>query len=151
VHQPTIRKALPADASAISALVLRTVRISNVRDYPADAIEQLVINFASDKVAERMTERDTFVADAGSGIVGTIALGGDRLRTLFVEPTLQGSGLGARLVAHLEAHALAAGVSELKLSSSLTAHGFYERLGYRTVRLEEHDGVSTYLMVKTLA
>lgn len=146
----TIRKAGPEDAAPISSLVLRTVRISNANDYPAQAIEQLAVNFASDKVAQRMTERDTFVTDTAGRIVGTIALGGDRLRTLFVEPTLQGSGLGARLVAHLEAHARRSGVSELKLSSSLTAHGFYERLGYRTIRREEHDGVSTYLMVKTL-
>lgn len=40
---------------------------------------------------------------------------------------------------------------ELKLSSSLTARGFYERLGYRLIQPEEHDGVSTFLMVKTLA
>ncbi|MBL6615796.1 MAG: GNAT family N-acetyltransferase [Reyranella sp.] len=151
VQQITIRKARPEDAAAISSLVLRTVRISNASDYPAQAIEQLIVNFASEKVAQRMAERDTFVADIAGRIVGTIALGGDRLRTLFVEPELQGSGLGARLGAHLEAHARAVGVSELKLSSSLTAHGFYERLGYRTVRLEEHDGVSTWLMVKTLA
>lgn len=151
VQQITIRKARPEDAAAISSLVLRTVRISNASDYPAQAIEQLIVDFASEKVAQRMTERDTFVAEIAGRIVGTIALGGDRLRTLFVEPELQGSGLGARLVAHLEAHARAVGVSELKLSSSLTAHGFYERLGYRTVRLEEHDGVSTWLMVTTLA
>jgi hypothetical protein len=41
-------------------------------------------------------------------------------------------------------------VRELKLSSSLTARGFYERLGYRLIQLEEHDGVSAFLMVKTL-
>jgi N-acetylglutamate synthase-like GNAT family acetyltransferase len=150
VQDITIRKARPEEAAIISSLVLRTVRISNASDYPAPAIEQLVVNFAPDKIAQRMAERDTFVADAAGRIVGTIALGGDRLRTLFVEPELQGSGLGAHLVAHLEAIARRSGVSELTLSSSLTAHGFYERLGYRTVRREEHDGVSTYLMVKTL-
>ena len=138
------------DATAISALVQRTVRISNARDYPAHAVELIFANFAADKVTERMTQRRTFVALAGNRIVGTIALGADRLRTLFVEPELQGSGLGAKLVAHLEAAARQAGVRELKLSSSLTAQGFYARLGYRTVRPEEHDGISTILMAKAL-
>ena len=59
--------------------------------------------------------------------------------------------IGAQLVAHLEAHALRAGVKELRLSSSLTARGFYERLGYHTIRLEERVDGSTYLMRKTLA
>lgn len=42
-------------------------------------------------------------------------------------------------------------MSELKLSSSLTARGFYERLGYRLIEPEEHDGVSTFLMAKTFS
>src|SRR5437764_15485528 len=128
-----IRDAMPDDAAAISMLVRRTVQISNRRDYPGEAVALIVTNFAADKVAGRMRERDTFVALAGADIVGTIALGGDRLRTLFVSPELQRSGVGARLVAHLEAHARHGGVAELKLSSSLTARGFYERLGYRMI------------------
>ena len=51
----------------------------------------------------------------------------------------------------MEAHARKVGVSELKLSSSLTARGFYERLGYRLIEPEEHDGVSTFLMAKTFS
>jgi putative acetyltransferase len=145
-----IRDAGPEDVAAISALVQHTVRISNGRDYPPQAIELIVANFAPDKVGQRMAERDVFVCQAGDRIVGTIALGGDRLRSLFVEPGLQQAGIGARLVAHLEAHARKAGVGELKLSSSLTARGFYERLGYRLIQPEEHDGVSTFLMAKTL-
>jgi N-acetylglutamate synthase-like GNAT family acetyltransferase len=145
-----IRDAGADDVAAISALVQRTVRISNGRDYPPPAIDLIVANFAPDRVGQRMAERDVFVCQMGDRIVGTIALGGDRLRSLFVEPGLQQAGIGARLVAHLEAHARKAGVRELKLSSSLTARGFYERLGYRLIQPEEHDGVSTYLMARTL-
>ena len=146
-----IRNAGPGDAAAISALVQRTVRISNGKDYPPQAIELIVANFAADKIGQRMAERDVFVCQSGDRIVGTIALGGDRLRSLFIDPDLQQAGIGAGLVAHLEAHALKAGVSELKLSSSLTARGFYERLGYRMIQREEHDGVSSFLMAKVLA
>ena len=141
-----IRSAGPDDTAAISALVQRTVRISNGKDYPAQAIELIVANFAADKVGQRMAERDVFVCQQGDRVVGTIALGGDRLRSLFVDPELQQVGVGARLVAHLEAHARKVGVRELSLSSSLTARGFYERLGYRLIELQEHDGVSTFLM-----
>jgi N-acetylglutamate synthase-like GNAT family acetyltransferase len=146
-----IRRAGPDDATAISALVQFTVRTSNSRDYSPEVVESIVADFAPDKVGQRMAERDVFVCQRGDRIVGTIALGGDRLRTLFVEPRLQQAGIGAGLVAHLEAHAVKVGVAELKLSSSLTARGFYERLGYRVIQPEEHDGVSSYLMAKTLA
>ena len=145
-----IRDAGPDDVAAISTLVQRTVRISNGKDYPAEAIEMIVANFAADKVGQRMADRDVFVCQRGDRVVGTIALGGDRLRSLFVDPELQQAGVGARLVAHLEAHARKVGVRELSLSSSLTARGFYERLGYRLIELQEHDGVSTFLMAKVL-
>jgi GNAT superfamily N-acetyltransferase len=97
-----------------------------------------------------MAERDIFVCQAGGRMIGTIGLGGDKLHSLFVEPSLQKAGIGARLVAHLDAHARRAGVAELQLSSSLTARGFYERLGYRRTRLEERQDDSTFLMSKTL-
>ena len=145
-----IRAARPDDAAAISTLVQRTVRISNGKDYPAHSIELIVANFAADKVGQRMAERDVFICQQGDRVVGTIALGGGRLRTLFVDPELQHTGIGARLVDHLEMHAREAGVRELTLSSSLTARGFYERLGYRLIELQEHDGVSTFLMAKML-
>ena len=147
---PTIRNATADDVPVISDLIRRTVRLSNARDYPAEIVELIVANFAPDKVAQRMSERDVFVCQTDGRIVGTISLGGSRLHSMFVEPRLQKSGIGARLVAHLEAHALTAGVNELQLSSSLTARGFYERLGYRLVRFEEREDGSTFLMSKTL-
>jgi putative acetyltransferase len=146
----TTRDTTLDDVPAISDLIRRTVRLSNAPDYPTEIVGLIAANHAPDKVAQRMTERDVFVCEADGRIVGTIGLGGDKLRSLFVEPGLQQAGIGARLVAHLEAHALAAGVSELQLSSSLTARGFYERLGYRMVRFEERADGSTFLMAKTL-
>lgn len=97
-----IRGATADDVSAISALVQHTVRLSNGRDYPPPAVEMIVANFAPAKVGQRMAERDVFVCQKDDRIVGTIALGGGRLRSLFVDPELQHGGIGARLVAHLE-------------------------------------------------
>jgi N-acetylglutamate synthase-like GNAT family acetyltransferase len=147
----TIRRTTPADVPAISDLIQRTVRRSNARDYGAEVAELIAADYTPEKFARKMAERDLFVCLSGGRIVGTIGLGGDKLRSLFVEPGLQQGGIGARLVAHLEAHARRAGVVELQLSSSLTARGFYERLGYRLVRFEERADGSTFLMMKALA
>ena len=43
-----------------------------------------------------MAERDVFVCQMGDRIVGTIALGGDRLRSLFVDPELAAGRASAR-------------------------------------------------------
>ena len=146
----TIRPATPADVAALSDLIRRTVRRSNASDYAALVVELICANYTPDKVAQRLVERDVFVCLEGPRIVGTIGLESDKLRSLFVEPGLQGKGVGARLVTHLEAHARQTGVAELHLSSSITARGFYERLGYRLIRFDErHDG-STFLMSKML-
>ncbi len=145
-----IRDATADDGPAISDLIRRTVRLSNAPDYPVEIVELIVANFTPDKVAQRLAERDMFVYAIDERIIGTVGLGGDRLRSLFVEPSAQRAGIGARLVSYLEAHALSVGVTELKLSSSLTARGFYERLGYRMIHLEQRADGSTFLMTKTL-
>jgi N-acetylglutamate synthase-like GNAT family acetyltransferase len=146
----TIRPATPADVAALSELIRRTVRRSNASDYAALVVELIAANYAPDKMAQRLLERDVFVCLEGHRIVGTIGLESDKLRSLFVEPGLQGKGVGARLVAHLEAHARQTGVAELHLSSSITARGFYERLGYRMIRFDERPDGSTFLMSKML-
>ena len=146
----TIRPAIAADVAALSAVIRRTVRLSNAGDYAAPVVELICANYAADKVAQRLLEREVFVCLEGHRIVGTIGLESDRLRSLFVEPGLQGKGVGARLVAHLEAHARQTGVAELHLSSSITARGFYERLGYRLIRFDERPDGSTFLMSKML-
>src|SRR5260370_30962222 len=101
----TIRLATPADVPALSDLIRRTVRLSNAGDYAAEVVELISANYAPDKVAQRLVERDVFVCLDVPRIVRTIGLGGDKLLSLFVEPRLHGHGVGARLVPHTEAHA----------------------------------------------
>ncbi|CUA85682.1 N-acetylglutamate synthase or related acetyltransferase, GNAT family [Chelatococcus sambhunathii] len=62
------------------------------------------------------------------------AAGTAELHRLYVRPDLRGSGLGRRLVDHVEAHAAALGAQRMMLWSDTrftTAHRLYERLGYR--------------------
>lgn len=146
-----IRPAGPTDAEALSALILHTVRISNAADYDADTITAISRNFTPALVLEKMASRDVFVAHTVSGdICGTVSLGNGKLHSLFVDPDFQRNGLGRRLVVHLEQHARTTGLTDLHLSSSLTARPFYARLGYRDIRFEPRADGSTWLMVKPL-
>ena len=160
---PLIRLAVSADVEALSALILRTIRASNAGDYPPDEIERVCASFTPEEVAKQIAARDVFVSFApGSSQeppIGTVSLGvkprpsgGEtaKLHVLFVAPEWQGRGLGLRLVAHLEAHALRQGHRLLQVSSSLTARQFYQRLGYRELAFEPRAEGSTYLMEKPL-
>jgi len=145
-----IRTATTTDAPELSALIQRAVRVTNSPDYAPAIIELICSNFTSEKVIEKMAERDMFAATYDNTIVGTISLGQGKLHSLFVEPRLQRQGIGAGLVRHLEKHAAAAGLAVLWLSSSITARPFYEGFGYLLHKFEERRDGSTYLMSKNL-
>lgn len=149
---PTIRRADAADAEFLSALIQRTVLVSNAADYDAATIAAICQNFTPALVLEKMATRDVFVAHSIDGdMCGTISLGNGKLHSLFVDPDRQREGIGRRLVVHLEQHARHGGLRELHLSSSLTARPFYARLGYQDIRFEPRPDGSTWLMMKALA
>jgi GNAT superfamily N-acetyltransferase len=127
----TIRLFRTADAADVSALIARTMRISNARDYPADRLEALIAYFTPDKLRALAGERHCLVALQVGRVVGTAARDGAELVTFFVDPDHQRHGLGTLLLDALEADAKAAGLGELRVDASLTGVGFYERLGYR--------------------
>ena len=95
--------------------------------------------------------RRAFVGCEGERVVGTVALEGAVLRGLFVDVDRQGRGFARVMVDRIEAIARASGLAQLTLQSSLTAHGFYERLGYRTQAFLFDAEGSTYRMIKRIA
>lgn len=145
-----IRRATTNDATALSTLIQDAVRKSNSRDYSQTIIDLICSNFTRNKVIEKMAERDVFVAFDDHEVVGTISLGQGKLHSMFVRPRRQGWGIGQSLVEYLERHAVDKGLSDLWLSSSITAKPFYLKLGYELVRFEERPDGSTFLMKKSL-
>jgi N-acetylglutamate synthase-like GNAT family acetyltransferase len=146
----TIRPARPRDANTMSALILRTLQTSNLADYGAEEIALMSGQFAPQVIVEKMQTRDVFVALEANRIIGTISLNQSKLHMLFVAPEVQGRGIGALLVRHIESHAAKKGVTSMHLSSSLTARGFYKKLNYEEVVFEKREHGSTYLMRKAL-
>ena len=73
------------------------------------------------------------------------------VRTVFVLPEVQGRGVGSLLMAEIEKAARSLGVTTLVIPSSLTAEGFYARLGFRTVRESHHGDERTIVMERQLA
>jgi len=81
-----LRTAQETDADQISALVQRTVRISNSQDYSAAVIARVAGRFAAETVLGFPKSREVMVACHGEAIVGTARLDGDVVRAVFVAP-----------------------------------------------------------------
>lgn len=125
-----IRNASPEQAQGISQVICDAIAQVNSRDYPPDEITRLIDNFSAENVASLMKCRQTLVAEVDGAIVGTVALQGSQIKSLFVSPLHQRQGIGTALMAEVERLAVEAGLAEVSLSSSLSAFKFYELLGY---------------------
>jgi GNAT superfamily N-acetyltransferase len=144
-----IRRATASDVEALSNLIDRTLVASNAPDYETRFIDMMRESMSATQLAARLAERDCFVAIDSGEIVGTASWSGGRLRQMYVAPEHQRNGLGRQLVRHIEAHARSQGAAKIELSSSHTARGFYEKLGYQMICYQS-DGVPTWLMRKSL-
>ncbi|MBD9504096.1 GNAT family N-acetyltransferase [Pseudomonas sp. PDM17] len=145
-----IRQAHNGDAKAISQVIVAAVRESNGQDYPASVIESVVANFTPERVIELLQQRLVFVALLDDEIVGTGALDGHTVRSLFIAPQQQRKGIGKALMRRVEKTSLQRGIEVLLVPSSLTAESFYARLGYRLLREQLHGEERTLIMNKPL-
>lgn len=145
-----IRKARAADADGISGVILWALRETNARDYAQDIIERVERSFSPAAVLDLMARRTVFVAEQERQIVGTASLDGRVVRTVFVAPSVQGKGVGRRLMAEVERAARDAAVEVLTVPSSVTAEQFYSRLGFKAVRDSFHGEERTIIMERKL-
>lgn len=145
-----IRLAGAADASAISQVVLAALRESNAADYSAEIIEQVAANFSPATILGLLEQRQVFVATDDQQVIATASLDRDVVRSVFVDPGYQGSGVGRQLMAAIHQAATLAGIHTLRVPSSLTAEGFYRRLGYEVQGEQFHGAERTIIMRKHL-
>ena len=78
-----IRRATAGDAEAVYEIVLRALRETNARDYPASVIDRLVLTLP-EGVASKLEEWQAYVAVVDGRIVGTGSLSGKTVRAVFV-------------------------------------------------------------------
>ncbi|AWM92964.1 GNAT family N-acetyltransferase [Pseudomonas sp. 31-12] len=148
--KPQIRPATPADAAAISQVIIRSLRQSNAQDYSPDIIAQVEKSFSIESVRALLSQRQVFVATIENRVVATASLDRDVVRSVFVDPTHQGRGLGRQLMATIESIATEAKIEVLRVPSSITAEAFYFKLGFRKVRDEFHGAERTLIMERRL-
>lgn len=89
-----------------------------------------------------------FVASEESKLLGTISLVGDRVSRMFVLPEFQGQKIGSKLIRCVEKFAKKEGKTILRVRSSLTAYGFYQKLGYQKTRRASNKFVGPIVWMK---
>ena len=133
----TVRRFVPQDAEAVSALVVRTLRISNAKDYPADYIEATVAQHCPKNILKRASWTHFYVACDGETPVGCGAIGSywgseteSSLFTIFVLPEYQGRGVGRQIIQTLEQDEYFLRAKRVEIPASITACAFYRKMGY---------------------
>ena len=132
-----IRRFAAADAQAVSDLIVRTLRVSNARDYPAAMLEELVTRMQPADILVRAGWTHFYVVEDGGAIVGCGAIGPywektdeSSLFTIFVDPDWQGQGVGRRIIETLEQDEYALRAKRIEIPASITGLPFYLKLGY---------------------
>ena len=145
-----IRRATTDDSGAVHEIVLRALRETNARDYPASVIDRLILTLP-EKVASNLDTWHAFVAIVDGRVVGTASLSGHTVKSVFVHPDYQRRGVAAKLMGEVENAALAQSVRSLDVQSSITAQPFYAMWGFNIVREEFYGEERTIVMSKALA
>jgi N-acetylglutamate synthase-like GNAT family acetyltransferase len=148
---PEIRRAVASDAEHISRVIISALHQSNAQDYPPQVISAVAENFSPERVAAQLGTRQAYVAVVGDAVVGTAALDGSVIRSVYVDPAHQGKGVGAQLMDILESLAREQSIATLSVPSSITAESFYRKRGFVSVRDHFHGDERTIIMKKDVS
>ena len=133
----TIRPFRDRDAEAVSALIARTLRESNICDYPPEHIEREVQALGAAEIRKRAGWMHFYVAEEGDSPVGCGAIGPywgseteSSLFTIFVLPEYQGRGIGQAIIRTLEEDEFFLRARRVEIPASITGTPFYLKMGY---------------------
>ncbi len=133
----TIRKFETKDAEAVSALIAKSMRTTNAKDYTAEMIESTLNRLTPENIIQRAGWMHFYVVCDNSTVIGCGAIGSywgkldeSSLFNIFVLPEYQGKGIGRKIIETLEQDEYFLRAKRIEIPSSITASEFYRKLGY---------------------
>lgn len=152
-----VRRARREEIKEVSELLCRNFLEVNVRDYPRQVVEELAGRHTPEKVWEIAKSGHMYVVLSDEGDLlgtGTIRMmeGSDTdsyIMSVSVLPECHGKGIGRMVMRALEQDELFCCTERTELHASITAHRFYEKLGYRYMDgRDQPDETGLYYMEK---
>lgn len=132
-----IRRFRETDANEVSALIAKTLRTTNIKDYSSEYIENDVKTLTPEFLIQRAQWTHFYVVCDGDIIIGCGAIGPywgkqdeSSLFTIFVLPEYQGKGIGREIIGTLENDEFFLRAKRIEIPSSITACEFYRKMGY---------------------
>ena len=145
-----IRTYQASDAGQLAEMVKRCLLQVNSRDYSSQIIDRLCLYYSPERFIELSSRRQIYIASSGISVLGTVSREDNHVYTMFVEPDWTGHGIGRKLMRHIEGLAAQEGHGNMETDASITAHNFYQRLGYVDLHEEQTDMGLLYVMRKPL-
>ncbi|MBN2566288.1 MAG: GNAT family N-acetyltransferase [Candidatus Eisenbacteria bacterium] len=141
----TIIEMTDADIPEVSALLGRSYgAVAEREGLSADQERFLVSERGSIGCVRRESQHQHYLVARESGsIIGVVAVSGDLIAKLYVDPESQGQGVGRALYGSAERLILGTGHSRVRLGAFPTAVPFYQRMGLSVVREKRATGPLT--------
>lgn len=132
-----VRRFEDKDAEEVSVLIVTTLRITNIKDYSLEYIENAVNVLQPANILERAKCTHFYVVCDDEKIVGCGAIGPywdkkdeSSLFTIFVLPEYQGKGVGRSIIETLEKDEFFLRAKRVEIPASITGTPFYLKMGY---------------------
>ena len=132
-----IRNFTENDAEKVSAMIIRTLKTTNSKDYSEEAINALEKQLQPSHILERAAWTHFYVVEDNDTIIGCGAIGPywgseteSSLFTIFVLPEYQGKGIGRKIIETLEQDEYFLRAKRVEVPASITAVNFYRKLGF---------------------
>ena len=143
-----IRELKVDDQERVLQIIHDASRISNSEDYPQDFIEYLLENrYNHSWFQENVSKKNRYVVIDSKSIIAVGGLKEQEIVHMFVDPKVQGKGVGSYLLKFLLEIAKSFNYSNVHLNSTITATEFYRKHGFeiefqRTVKVLSYDIIS---------
>ena len=142
----------------ISNIITRNLLEINSKDYGAEKVQEMAKDFTVEKLKTTFKNRKkVFIAIKNNEVVGTAGIDVSwynpdeyYILSVFVKPENHGEGIGRLLIQAIEDYAIHSNLKKLIIPASITAHGFYYKLGYQYKDNKKVlNSENMYLMEKT--
>lgn len=133
----TVRRYQTGDEKEIYKIIEKDIRKENIKDYPPQAIEELITGHNEDLIIRRANAFHVYVLEDKDKIVGVGMIGPywnslteSSFFTIFIDPDYKGKGLGRIIIETLEQDEYFKRADRVEIPASITAVNFYKHFGY---------------------